>query len=214
MGTMGRFRERAAQAGLRMGWAALYLAALFLTGPSRLAQAAEPAECTAFRRSAITRERLGNLQLERRHFVHVGQWDAQQASWVANPQPLSPRARVYVVNLWAEYCTPCLRELPTLFSAVKEASLGRQADVQLVLLAEDTSADAMKGLLARSPLWPRDGYASDTGGAVRHGLGVETVLPVTVVLDRDLVVRYAVVGAIDDYGQLKEQIDRLLRLRR
>lgn len=188
------------------------LGALWLGAP-RPADA-DDAQCSSFRRSVLSRDRLNNQQLDRKAFANVGQWDGQRQSWTSQPQTLSTRARVYVLNFWAHYCPPCVHELPALLTAVRDVAQGRSADVQLMLLAEETSAPEMTRFLSQNLPLARETYLSDTGGVVRHQLGIETLLPITVVLDRDLVVRYAVVGAIEDIGQLKEQIDRLLRLRR
>ncbi len=188
------------------------LSALALASP-RPARA-EDAQCSGFRRSVLSRDRLNNRQVDRKAFANVGQWDGLRQAFTSQPQILSPRARVYVVNFWAHYCPPCVHELPALVSAVRDMAQGRAADVQLLLLAEETSATEMSHFLSQNLPLARETYLSDTGGVVRHQLGIETQLPITVVLDRDLVVRYAVVGAIDDIGQLKEQIDRLLHLRR
>ncbi|MFO0580015.1 MAG: TlpA disulfide reductase family protein [Polyangia bacterium] len=180
-----------------------------------VAQAADT-ECASYRRNVITQQRLFTQQIDRRLFSSIGVWDNLRKGWqpLLNQQPIAPRARVVVVNLWSHYCQPCIRELPTLLSALRDASLGRSAEVQLLLLAEDTTSQDMESFLARNPSLPREGYYNDTGGEIRRELGAGTQLPMTLLLDRDLVVRYAVVGAVEDFGELKDQVDRLLRVRR
>lgn len=190
-------------------WGALGL--LGLLSQAALASNSGEPECVRFRRSVLTRDRLHNQQMERRAFVNVGSWSHARKSWQPTSSALSPRARVTVVNFWAHFCEPCIREMPTLVTAMHEVSQGRGTDVQLILLAEQSSSPDMQEFLALHPSLTGLSYLHDTGGVIRRSITSDSQLPLTVVLDENLVVRYAVIGAIEDFGLLKEQVERLLR---
>src|ERR1051325_11150320 len=56
-----------------------------------------------------------------------------------------PRARLRVLHIWADYCTPCLTELPQFKAIVERAgqTFGRE-DVQFVFISETNEAAAMR----------------------------------------------------------------------
>lgn len=174
--------------------------------------------CTEFRRNALTEEKLLNQQIDPRLFVEaIDAWDETTAQW-RKPDGrhlVAPQTRVIIVNLWASYCQPCIREIPLMLDAIKNATQGRENAVQIFLLAEETTAMDLQQLLqAHSPL-RRSNYYSDSGGRIRQSLPCGSQLPVTLLLDRKLSIRYAIVGSIETrVGSLKEKVELLLKSER
>lgn len=175
-----------------------------------LALANPESECIRFKRGVHATVGVLNRQLPRRSFSGLGVWDARAERWQPAPQVIAPRARVIVLNFWAHYCEPCAREMPALRAAIKDMSQGRSGQLQLLWVAEETNGQDMQGFLNRHPELLTETLHADLGGELRRDLQADRSLPVTMVLDRDLAVRFAVFGVIEDYREFKEQLDRLL----
>lgn len=114
----------------------------------------------------------------------------EEALWMqtfATPEgvPLSMaawRGRPLLVNFWATWCPPCVRELPLLSEFA-----GRKAQhgVQVVGLAVD-KLPAVQKFLQRQPLGFPVGMAADGGSALARQLGnLNGGLPFTVFLGPD-----------------------------
>ncbi|MDP1900790.1 MAG: TlpA disulfide reductase family protein [Rubrivivax sp.] len=86
-----------------------------------------------------------------------------------------------VLNFWATWCPPCVREMPELDRFARQfAAQG----VRVVGLAVDSPA-AVREFLARSPVSYTIGLAGFAGTDLSRKLGNESgALPFTVVLDR------------------------------
>jgi peroxiredoxin len=103
----------------------------------------------------------------------------------------SYRGRVLVVNFWASWCTPCVRELPSL-NRLRKAFGDQPFEILGVNVAEPPNR--LKRFLKRQPidfpvLYDRESeafYAWEVKG-----------LPTSFVIDRDGKVRYLVRGAIE-----------------
>jgi peroxiredoxin len=103
----------------------------------------------------------------------------------------SYRGRVLVVNFWASWCTPCVRELPSLNRLRKEFA-DQPFEILGVNVAEPPNR--LKRFFKRQPidfpvLYDRESeafYAWEVKG-----------LPTSFVIDRDGKVRYLVKGAIE-----------------
>ena len=179
---------------------------------------ASEAEFIEFRRNALTEERLLNQQLDSRVFAEsIDAWDETKGEWrkLDGRHLLAPQTRVIIVNLWAFYCQPCIREIPLMLEAIRNAAQGRENTVQTFFLAEQTLATDLQQLLQAHSLLRRTSYYSDNGGRIRQSLPCGSHLPVTLIFDRKLVVRYAVVGAIEArIGSLKEKVELLLKSER
>lgn len=137
------------------------------------------------------------------------QYSRAQKTW----QPLVlPSARVYVVNLWGVHCAPCRAEFPLLRN-IQRAWQGNR-DVAFVYLA-DPPLESMPDEVLR--FWqdgkdalPDADPARSSDDALRQQLGTDTQ-PITLLLDAQLVVRQAFVGAIGD-RPLGAAIARLLAI--
>lgn len=116
------------------------------------------------------------------------------------------RGRVVVLNFWATWCEPCKKEMPDL-SAIQNdyAALG----VQVIGATGDTAADSAKVLKftrefkVNFPVWL---------GATTHDMqrfGVGTVLPATVVIDRNGKIVRREIGIIKP-AELRKFLDSIV----
>ena len=99
------------------------------------------------------------------------------------------RGEVTVLNVWATWCGPCVKELP-----IFEAFAAEHPDVSVLaihgpMITEDVSA-WLAGTDYSLP------FAVDEAGTVTALLGASNVLPHTVVLDRSGAVLYNAPGSI------------------
>ncbi len=91
------------------------------------------------------------------------------------------RGRPLVLNFWATWCAPCIREMPELDRFAKQfAARGGQ----VLGLAIDNAA-AVNEFLARAPVSYAIGLAGFEGSALSHELGnANGALPYTAVFNR------------------------------
>jgi thiol-disulfide isomerase/thioredoxin len=100
------------------------------------------------------------------------------------------RGRWVVVNFWATWCVPCVREIPELAAFARA-----HPDVVVIGVAVDvTDAEMVKRFAAKNGL----AYPLVIGDdAVERQLGSQQALPVTRIYDPDGRVTYDRVGSID-----------------
>lgn len=92
------------------------------------------------------------------------------------------RGRVVLVNFWASWCAPCLRELPSLERL--RLALADEAFVVLAINIEDDAPDALLALLAaRGVAWGGLVFYQDPRNRLRPALGLEA-MPATLLIDR------------------------------
>jgi thiol-disulfide isomerase/thioredoxin len=89
--------------------------------------------------------------------------------------------QVLLVNFWATWCAPCVREMPTLDRL--QADLAGE-DFEVIALSQD-----FDGLMSVPPFYQDHGLSNlevyiDTRGKIADALGV-VVLPTTLLIDRD-----------------------------
>lgn len=92
------------------------------------------------------------------------------------------KGKVILVNFWATWCAPCVKELPSLDALEKK--LGGK-DFQVVAIAADPrGADKAADFLAK--LGVRNlGHYADPTLRLASAVGGATVLPLTILYDRD-----------------------------
>jgi len=112
------------------------------------------------------------------------------------------RGKVVVLNLWATWCTPCVRELPNFDRLSQER--GDQVAV-LALHTPPVTADVAEYLSAFSYTIP---FAVDETGELAEMLGASTVLPQTLILNSEGVVTCNRVGALS-YEELCALVDEV-----
>ena len=103
------------------------------------------------------------------------------------------RGKPLLVNFWATWCPPCVQELPLLSSFY---NLNAVKGWQVIGLAVD-SLDPVKRFLRQAPVTFPVALAGASGIELSRGLGNLTgVLPFTVVLGADGVVRHRKIGTL------------------
>ncbi len=110
-----------------------------------------------------------------------GLWDARFEAPDGTPWTMARlRGKPVVVNFWATWCAPCIKELPQFERFHREYSA---RGWQVVGLAIDSPA-AVTEFLRRTPVSFPIGLAGMEGTELMLGLGNQhSVLPFTIVLD-------------------------------
>jgi thiol-disulfide isomerase/thioredoxin len=104
------------------------------------------------------------------------------------------RGKVVVVNFWATWCVPCVKEIPA-FSKVHAASGGRVAFVGLGIDSPDNIAAFTERFKPSYPLLAAGASGSDVARAFGDDAGA---LPFTVVLDGSGRVVASHLGQVDE----------------
>ena len=116
------------------------------------------------------------------------------------------KGRVVVLNFWAAWCEPCKREMPMLARLSNEyASRGVTSIGASIDDAEEVEAARAFARQKRIP-YPLI-FGATTKEMIAYGLG--DAVPVTVVLDREGVPRFRMVGELKE-KDLRARIDWLL----
>ena len=89
------------------------------------------------------------------------------------------RGKVVVIDFWATYCVPCLKEIPT-FNRLHEQFAGRGLVVLGVSMDVDGGAPLVKSFLKQHPMKYRVALGSEKTTDLFH----VSQLPTTVVFDR------------------------------
>lgn len=109
------------------------------------------------------------------------------------------RGKTVVINLWATWCTPCVKELPHFDRLARE-----RADVAVLALhVPPVTTDVAEYLAAFDYAIP---FAVDESGEIAALLNASTVLPQTVILSPRGVVTYNRSGAMT-YETLVEAVN-------
>ncbi len=109
------------------------------------------------------------------------------------------RGRVTVINLWATWCAPCVRELPGFDRLQRE----RPDDVAVLALHSPPVTADVEDWLSDYDFRLR--FAVDADGSLSQALGASTVLPMTIIVDPDGVVTYRREGALT-YDELQKLV--------
>ena len=107
------------------------------------------------------------------------------------------KGKVVVINLWATWCIPCINELPDLDRIQKEY----EGDVTVIAIhTPPLTEDVSEWLSDRSYEMT---FAVDEDGSIGEMISPSSVLPHTVVIDRNGTVVYDRAGSID-YGEISD----------
>lgn len=163
---------------------------------------------------------LLHRQVEPANFRAFQIWDSHLATWrMTEPAEIpAERASVTVLHLWADWCAPCREELPLLRQLHESISKAYGDRIQLVMLSETSSPEAMRAFLDKHrERMPRGPQYLDTSEALAKDLRTDLTsslsYPVTLVLDSQRVVRHVIVGSLGGRrAELFLAFSRLLRL--
>lgn len=150
--------------------------------------------------------------LHRRIDLHgVRVLDGSKIRW--NPLTLEG-SRLYLIHLWAVECKPCVAEMPLL----KNIALGWKNDsnVNVLFISETLDEKQLREFWFQTAKdrVPDVPLMQSVDDRVREVLGTGKQ-PITLLVDRDLVVRQAFVGSLAERtGELAESMSRLHRVLR
>lgn len=124
-------------------------------------------------------------------------------------QPITASGDVTVVNIWATWCGPCVKEMPTL-AALQKAYEGKGLKVIPVSVDKDKDTVEAKAFIAKNAPLP---FYQDASLELPFAFDPPTVgYPTTVIYDRKGVERARIVGEAEwDSADAKAVIDRLLQ---
>lgn len=115
------------------------------------------------------------------------------------PRALSDfRGKIVILNFWASWCPPCLKEFPDLLAVAAAA----RDDVVLLALSSDFEEEPMSRFLRKLERQNPESYklsniviARDEDAAITQGLFQTQLLPETILIDRKGVMRRKIPGA-------------------
>ena len=112
---------------------------------------------------------------------------------------MKQRGKVVVINIWATWCTPCVKELPYFDKLQQE----HPSDVTVLALhSQPVTTDVAEYLSEFSYEIP---FAVDEDGSLGAALNASTVLPQTVIVNGDGVVTYNQSGSLS-YEKLEKLV--------
>lgn len=125
----------------------------------------------------------------------------------ASPQLGDYRGRVVLINFWASWCTPCLKEMPSLQRLAK--SLESKPFALLTINMGESPAAASRALKLMKAELP---VLLDRNGDVYRQWGAK-LLPTSFVLDKQGEIRYRILGDMewDADAEVEEILQALLR---
>jgi thiol-disulfide isomerase/thioredoxin len=101
------------------------------------------------------------------------------------------KGKPVLVNLWASWCAPCVKELPTL------DKLAREGKVKVLAVSQDTGPHAsVVAFLQAHQIGVLEPY-QDSKMALSGALGPDTVLPTSILIDADGKEVWRYVGDLD-----------------
>ncbi|WP_366811168.1 TlpA disulfide reductase family protein [Sphingomonas sp.] len=160
------------------------------------AAASEPAEAAG--NETVVEEEIGKLNRAHKGeaaFITPFENPAGQKVTIADF-----KGKPLLLNLWATWCIPCVKEMPTLDALA--ASLGDS--VQVVAVSQDSKGDAVV-----APFFQKAGFKKlqpylDTDSALSVGLGVN--LPTTILFDSQGKEVWRMEGGMDWTGETAKEL--------
>lgn len=148
-------------------------------------------------------------------------WDRALEDWRSTTlTERVSRPNVTVLHLWSSYCAPCLSELPQVVKWAQRQERENNGAVRVLVVAHDTDSTNMR---SKWPLFyrglpPLAALYQDPSGDFYTSLARKAIatnrppLPLTVVLDRNFSILYAIAGPLQ--GRFNELSDGIMRIRK
>lgn len=116
------------------------------------------------------------------------------------------KGKVIVLNFWASWCPPCVKEFPILLGIINQFP----DDAVLIALSSDLDDAAMLRFIDKHPTLPKNMFvARDQDQSITHKLYQTFNLPETLVIAPDLTLHSKLIGADWDPALLSEKIKML-----
>ena len=117
------------------------------------------------------------------------------------------KGKPVLINLWATWCAPCVREMPSL----ERLAVERGATLNVLAISEDRRGEEIVGPFIERHRFMRLPIYLDSKSDVSHAFGVDA-LPSTILIDRDGREVGRFVGPAEwDGPAARRLIDRLLK---
>ncbi len=116
------------------------------------------------------------------------------------------KGRPIILNFWASWCPPCIKEIPLLIKAAKEQNIA------LIALSSDIDEAAMNAFLKKQNLSaPPENviFAWDENTNITQKIFQTFKLPETILIDSQGLMRSKIIGADWEYDDLVKQIDSI-----
>lgn len=162
---------------------------------------------------------LLNHSISLQHLRGLRVWDREKSEFrSADPSEQLGRQPITVLHLWADYCVPCIDELPSLVPLSHQIGKRFGHSVRFLFVTETLGADDMKRFLDRYPrLFPPTlTLYQDPAGmlfdSLRQALPASRgpQLPATLVLDDKGAIRQLMIGStVERRAELLDAIERL-----
>jgi len=125
------------------------------------------------------------------------------------PHTLSDyRGKVVMVNFWATYCGPCIKEMPSM-QRLKEKMAGKNFAILAVDMAEEKSD--VDAFFAKHKIKVQFPVLLDPQGSVVEQWMISAV-PTTFILDPEGTIRYALYGGLEwDSDEVIETLTGLMK---
>ena len=108
------------------------------------------------------------------------------------------KEKIIILNFWASWCTPCIKEFPDLVTIAKEHS----EDVVLLALSSDINEKAINKFITKMDTKKGINFnanniaiALDENQKITSGIFQTYKLPETLIIDKNLKIRHKLIGA-------------------
>lgn len=115
--------------------------------------------------------------------------------------------KIVILNFWASWCPPCIKEFPHLLRAAEE----NPNDVILIALSSDLDEQSMSRFTKKLtiPKTKNVFIALDQDQKITQGLFKTFKLPETILIDARQIPRQKIIGADWNYEDLDKQLELL-----
>lgn len=121
--------------------------------------------------------------------------------------------KVVILNFWASWCAPCVKEFPDLLGLVE----GREDDVVMIALSSDFKAQTMMRFVGKmkktNEIKSNVFIALDESGAVTNKIFGTYKLPETLLINQHQQIVYKFIGASWDLEFFDSKIKKLLMVK-